>query len=575
MPRRFAAVSASRAFGARPPTGRSSNRRQGGLSGPQAARASRSPSLLLACSASGGSERAGWAQCFHTGTWIDAHDHDCGAHTQSHAHDWSYPLPACHVRRWTNALLGASQGSSNLSVVAALKPFPNIRSSEELLRLEGKQDAASQESFGLLVDAAVPLALTFALPLLVSTVTLEKEHKLRSLMVMMGLRMRWYWLCEWMANMFIQLLVSLVLFAAGTAVGLPFIIQSTSVWILLTLEWIQVMPAMAMLLSAFYSKLLVSSVVTQLLVIILVAVSLILNRFTYNGPGDTFPSSLFLIAPLAYYRAIHLMLRRPYLLTTLAGEMRTIVIMLAIDAGLYATLATYFDAVLPREFGVVQHPLFFLQPCQDALFRRRPGRAFPLWNSRVRDNSKREGGDGRSTNKATVIRNRSADDGGINKAAGASTSVEEKEDEDVAIERAAVEAAVSERLNGGLGSSSLSAKWPIELYSLSKIYPGGKAAVDRLTLAVRENECFGLLGPNGAGKTSTIAILTGLYPPTSGRAIICGAVPHRPKRALYKPAASPPERLCMTLAHVRTCDRLRPPPAHAPHPRADGSLPPV
>ena len=276
---------------------------------------------------------------------------------------WFVLCPAC-------SLLGASPGSSNLSVVAALKPFPNMRSSEELLRLEGKQDAASQESFGLLVDAAVPLALTFALPLLVSTVTLEKEHKLRSLMVMMGLRMRWYWLCEWLTNTFIQLLVSLVLFVTGAAVGLPFITQSRGVWVLLTLEWIQVMPAMAMLLSAFYSKLLVSSVVTQLLVIILVAVSLILNRFTYNGPGDTFATPLFLIAPLAYYRAIHLLLRRPYLLSTLAGEMRTIVLMLAIDAGLYATLAAYFDAVLPREFGVVQPPLFFLQLCLDVLSRR-------------------------------------------------------------------------------------------------------------------------------------------------------------------------------------------------------------
>ena len=412
-------------------------------------------------------------------------------------------------------------------MVAALKPFPNMRSSEELLRLEGKQDAASQESFGLLVDAAVPLALTFALPLLVSTVTLEKEHKLRSLMVMMGLRMRWYWLCEWMANMFIQLLVSLVLFATGAAVGLPFITQSTGLWALLTLEWIQVIPAMAMLLSAFYSKLLVSSVVTQLLVIILVAVSLILNRFTYNGPGDTFATPLFLIAPLAYYRAIHLLLRRPYLLSTLAGEMRTIVLMLAIDAGLYATLAAYFDAVLPREFGVVQPPLFFLQPCLDVLSRRQ------LQNGRVRDNSnRREGGGGPLTNGATATGSPAST------AVEASTGVEKDEDEDVAAERATVEAAVAERLNDRVGSySSLGATWPIELYSLSKIYPGGKAAVDRLTLAVRENECFGLLGPNGAGKTSTIAILTGLYPPTSGRATICGLMPSQNPN---EPTTSPP-----------------------------------
>jgi ABC-2 type transport system ATP-binding protein len=56
---------------------------------------------------------------------------------------------------------------------------------------------------------------------------------------------------------------------------------------------------------------------------------------------------------------------------------------------------------------------------------------------------------------------------------------------------------------------------------LSKRY-GPKAAVDGLSIDVREGEIFGFLGPNGAGKTTTIAMLLGLVRPSSGRAWLLG-----------------------------------------------------
>ena len=57
----------------------------------------------------------------------------------------------------------------------------------------------------------------------------------------------------------------------------------------------------------------------------------------------------------------------------------------------------------------------------------------------------------------------------------------------------------------------------IYISDLKKIYKGASdAAVNKLSISVKENEIFGLLGPNGAGKTTTISILTGLLYPTSG-----------------------------------------------------------
>jgi ABC-2 type transport system ATP-binding protein len=49
-----------------------------------------------------------------------------------------------------------------------------------------------------------------------------------------------------------------------------------------------------------------------------------------------------------------------------------------------------------------------------------------------------------------------------------------------------------------------------------------KLAVKDLSLSVHAGEVFGFLGPNGAGKTSTMNVLLGFVPPTSGTADIFG-----------------------------------------------------
>jgi len=47
-------------------------------------------------------------------------------------------------------------------------------------------------------------------------------------------------------------------------------------------------------------------------------------------------------------------------------------------------------------------------------------------------------------------------------------------------------------------------------------------AVDALTLEVKAGALFGLVGPDGAGKTTTLRMLAGVLPPTSGDALVAG-----------------------------------------------------
>jgi ABC-2 type transport system ATP-binding protein len=51
---------------------------------------------------------------------------------------------------------------------------------------------------------------------------------------------------------------------------------------------------------------------------------------------------------------------------------------------------------------------------------------------------------------------------------------------------------------------------------------GTRVAVDALTLKVDKGAICAFLGANGAGKSTTVKMLTGLLPPTSGAVEICG-----------------------------------------------------
>jgi ABC-type branched-subunit amino acid transport system ATPase component len=55
----------------------------------------------------------------------------------------------------------------------------------------------------------------------------------------------------------------------------------------------------------------------------------------------------------------------------------------------------------------------------------------------------------------------------------------------------------------------------LELKSLSR-YFGGVRAVDGLDLRVDAGQIFGLIGPNGSGKSTTVNLITGLFPASSG-----------------------------------------------------------
>lgn len=140
--------------------------------------------------------------------------------------------------------------------------------------------------------------------------------------------------------------------------------------------------------------------------------------------------------------------------------------MLLLDSVLYGLVTWYVEAIFPGQFGVPQPWYFFITPS--------------YWCGHPR----------------TVLG---------------------KEDEDHDPEKALKTEyfeAEPENLVAGIKIKHIS--------KVFKVGNKGKAAVRDLNLNLYEGQITVLLGHNGAGKTTTLSMLTGLFPPTSGRAYING-----------------------------------------------------
>lgn len=61
----------------------------------------------------------------------------------------------------------------------------------------------------------------------------------------------------------------------------------------------------------------------------------------------------------------------------------------------------------------------------------------------------------------------------------------------------------------------------VSVRKLSRSF-GEERAVSELSFDVHPGELFGLVGPDGAGKTTTLRMLAGVLPPSSGEGVVCG-----------------------------------------------------
>ena len=166
-------------------------------------------------------------------------------------------------------------------------------------------------------------------------------------MLMMGLKMPYYWLAEWLYNSLVVTLINLLFFSVCVLGNTKFMLRSPALVMLILIVWGQCTIGMAVLLSCVFRRPGTASTGTTLSLFILYVVGNTLSQIVFRG-ADDFPWYAALVAPFAYVRIVSLLIKTTATISTMPPEVSRVLLYLVLDAILYPLLGFYLDAVMPR-----------------------------------------------------------------------------------------------------------------------------------------------------------------------------------------------------------------------------------
>ncbi|XP_051796407.1 retinal-specific phospholipid-transporting ATPase ABCA4a [Acanthochromis polyacanthus] len=195
----------------------------------------------------------------------------------------------------------------------------------------------------------------------------------------------------------------------------------------------------------------------------------------------------------------------------------TSICMMGLDTVLYGVLAWYLDNVFPGQYGIGRPFYFPFLPCY-WLNSVAPvsgkteldNKGFDnLANKEQGELQKKEEEENNGQDKPqTVENNPSCEHHDERERLGKPDEAEKNQEKD---EQPFFEAEPADLMKG------------VCIQDLVKVFGSCiKPAVDGLSINFYESQITAFLGQNGAGKTTTMSILTGMFPPTSGTATIYG-----------------------------------------------------
>ncbi|KAM3593267.1 uncharacterized protein V6R79_008809 [Siganus canaliculatus] len=198
----------------------------------------------------------------------------------------------------------------------------------------------------------------------------------------------------------------------------------------------------------------------------------------------------------------------------------TSICMMCLDSILYAVLAWYLDNVFPGQYGIGRPFYFPLLPCYwlnsvapasgDRVELEKKG-FDNLVNKEQGEQQKKENEENQEQEKHATVEE--------------TASCEHQDQRERLQREGQAEADDSQESDGQLFFEAEPADLVkgVCIQDLVKVFGSScRPAVDGLSISFYESQITAFLGHNGAGKTTTMSILTGMFPPTSGTATIYG-----------------------------------------------------
>jgi ATP-binding cassette subfamily A (ABC1) protein 3 len=333
---------------------------------------------------------------------------------------------------------------------------------------------------GHFIPLVMVFSMLYSLSRLVAMVVEEKESRVREAMLIMGLPLSAFYVSWLLTSITMNFIASV-----GASIVLRLtLFQNVDVAVLIISIFCFSLTVMGLgfLLSVFFSKPRIAAIIGPLIMFI--------GTVPYYaipiGTPDKYMYMASILPCTAFAEAVNTIVAysqngTPVDLGTMwDGQYPMVlsVLFMLFDTVLYLLIAVYLDHVLPSEFGVRSHPLFFLPNC---IFSQRA----------------RAAACSKTANLDDIEPNTATDESLLEPFAPATGSADSPPANEVVV-----------------------------LRNIHKIYSteGGADihAVKGLSVSFYQGYLQVLLGHNGAGKSTTINMLVGLIPPTSGFMQVCG-----------------------------------------------------
>ncbi|XP_022522358.2 retinal-specific phospholipid-transporting ATPase ABCA4a isoform X2 [Astyanax mexicanus] len=383
----------------------------------------------------------------------------------------------------------------------------------------------------------IVLAWVYSVSMMVKSVVLEKEMRLKETLKAMGVTNEVLW-CAWFIDSFLVMAASTALLTAIIMGGKVLNYSNPIILFIFLLTFTTATIMQCFLMTVFFNKANLAAACSGILYF-----SFYLPHLACFTWQDRITKDMKIMASLmsqvafgfgteylSRYEEQGLGLQWDNIHTSpLEGDefsFHTSIIMMLLDTVLYAVLAWYLDSVFPGQYGIGRPFYFPIQPSY-WLNLTNPTKAVPEKSVVKRpsiDNSAQKPEE-TANNQTQPVEEQTTQPseppgtckhGDRREKLGMQIKLEEEGSSYQNQSYLSGEKVFFEAEPSGLVVG-------VHVENLVKVFSGSsKPAVDGLSITFYEGQITAFLGHNGAGKTTTMSILTGLFPPTSGTAFIYG-----------------------------------------------------